>query len=110
MAQGEGSLKSKRLEGDRSENEKQASTALNRTKSHVMGVGTEMRAAALEHKLEIIVRTADPEQKGNPREAFRELKTAQAETLDRMDNKCNSAVMKRDGNSDESPLVAAELL
>ena len=59
-----------------------------------MDVGAETGAAVLEQKLRVIVRTADPAQHGNPREAFGALRKTKMESPEKTDNKLNSAVMK----------------
>lgn len=48
----------------------------------------------LEQKLKAIVRTADPAQQENPREAFGALEPEKIETFQRTENKSNSAVTK----------------
>ena len=52
-----------------------------------MHVGARTGAVVLEQKMEIIVRTADPAQHGNPMEAFGEFEIATMETPEKADNK-----------------------
>ena len=59
-----------------------------------MDVGAGKGAAALEQKMKVVVRTADPAQQGYPTEAFGELEIAKMETPEETDNKSNTAVMK----------------
>lgn len=85
-------------------------TAPRRTARELVDVGAETGAVVLVQKLKIIARTVDPAQHRNPTEAFRALEIANVVTLEKTNNKPNSAVMKRDGNPYEIPSVAAELL
>ena len=80
------------------------------TTRRLMDVGTETGAAVLEQELKVIVRTTDPSQHENPLVAFGAFKRDNLETHEKMNKKTNSAVMECDGNPDEIPSVAVELL
>lgn len=81
-----------------------------RTVRGLVDVGTETRAAALEEKMTVTVRTADPSQQGNPREALGAFEKAKMESLETADIKSKIAVTKSDKTFDEIPFLTVEFL
>ena len=100
MAPGKASLRSKdpttgqndatRAIDRRAEN----GSAPRRTARGFVDVRAKPEVAAPEQKPKAVMRNSDLAWKGSPREEFGALDTAKVETLDRTDNKSDSAVMK----------------